>query len=98
MKSYYRLGLLFILGLCALSSVSCAANREPRVIGQNDDVTIFEAKCHGTGRTIGDCHSQAASKCPNGYTVQDKSESPVTFSAGGNINTGIHRSLIFVCK
>lgn len=51
-------------------------------------VTIYEAKCDGTVRSLGDCYRKANEDCPFGFEVKDKVASESVAS----------RKLIYACK
>lgn len=77
----------------------CGLGKGTRVISSIDGAKLYEAKCNGTGRTIGDCYSQASDVCGGEFEIVDKDESSgVVTTSPGNVISTRNRAIIFKCS
>jgi hypothetical protein len=67
------------------------------IIGPDGD-RIYEAKCNGTARTIGDCYAQAGETCRGEYTILNSSSDLNYMAISGNVTPLVSRQILFKCK
>lgn len=88
---------LSIIGLLCLLIIGCAG-KGVRPLYVKDGRQVFEAKCNGGGRTIGDCHQQAATACGGEFQALNEDSSSGIAPVGGRYVSVMNRSLMFVCS
>jgi hypothetical protein len=68
-----------------LTLTACATVKPSHML---DGKQVYEAKCNGTARTIGDCHKLASKQCDGKFDVVETSHS-------GHL---VHRNMLFTCR
>ena len=82
---------------------ACAANKMLYINEKGQ--TVYQAKCHGMWKNMGDCYQLAAQQCPTGFNIMTANEELARISSdeqkSGNIdgyNVNYRRYIIYTCK
>lgn len=89
---------LIILSLL-LAASGCAHGLGVRELYRNPaNKQVYEAACHGTRNTIGDCQKQAYETCKGNFTETGKDARDGIVSVNGQLYPVLMRTIQFTCN
>jgi hypothetical protein len=77
--------------------ISACAVEPVRFNGPNGNAA-YSMKCSGMGRSLDECYQKAGEVCPQGYTIIDRSSSPIGVPVNGSIMVSARQGMAIECK